>query len=406
MNIQVDFALQPHSLHLAGASVYRPHGRGKARRALLLALLIPVIGCGFGEASSERPQSLSEPATSTIAPVAVPAPGKTLAASTTIQFTDVTAHSGVQFNYQNGTESGHNAILESLGGGVGMVDYDGDGRLDLFFPAGGGFQGTSIYGIPSVLYRNLGAWRFENVSVPAGDGFLTNHYTHGCFAADYDNDGFVDLLVTGYGGLQLWGNQGDGTFEEVAASAGLEDPSWSSAAAWGDVNNDGVLDLYVAHYVNWSFENNPLCHSLPGVVDICPPKVFNGLDDRLFLGNGDGTFRDVTDPSGLRPEGQGLGVLLGDVDLDGDLDIYVANDTTDNFLYINTGSGEFREEAAIRGVAVDDRGVANGSMGVSFGDYNLDGLPDIWVANFEVESFAMYRNEGAGNFHHVSRAIR
>lgn len=323
----------------------------------------------------------------------------------TIRFTDVTAAANVAWTYQNGREAHNCAILESLGGGVGLIDYDADGLLDLFATGGGGFDQQRIFGLPSALFRNLGDWHFANVSSFAGGGFAAEHYTHGCFAGDYNNDGFVDLLVTGYGGLQLWRNLGDGTFAESHAAAGLADSLWSSAAGWGDVNGDGFLDLYVAHYVDWSFQNHLFCAGFQSDVrDVCPPKAFTALPHQLFASNGDETFRDVSRESGLRTDGKALGVVLADVDLDGDLDIYVANDTTDNFLYLNDGRGVFEETGALSGVATDDRGTPNGSMGVDVGDYNLDGRPDIWVANFEVESFALYRNDGNNQFLHVSQA--
>ena len=228
-------------------------------------------------------------------------------------------------------------------------------------------------------------------------------FSHGCAAADFDNDGFPDLLLTGYGGLQLFKNQGDGTFLELHATAGLLDNAWSSSAGWGDLNGDGSLDLYVAHYVNWSFEHNPVCNADGGRRDVCPPRAFDGLTDIIYYSNADGTFRDATREAGLKPGGKGLGVLMADVDLDRDLDIYVANDTTENFLYLNNGSGRFEESALQNGVAVDQEGMPNGSMGVSIADFDGDGLPDIWVTNFEKETFALYRNEGHGQFIHASR---
>ena len=331
--------------------------------------------------------------------------GATTSGGVLVQLTDATADSGVTWEYQNGKEAGVKSILESLGGGVGAIDYDRDGWLDLFYPGGGKYEGQKILGLPSGLFRNLGGWKFTNVSAAAGGGFPSPKYSHGVFAADWDNDGFDDLLVTGYGGVQLWKNQGDGTLVEVAADAGLTDKLWSSAAGWGDVDNDGDLDLYVTHYVNWSFENHPRCAGpAPGSIDICPPKVFEPLPDTLYINQGDGTFVDGSKAAGLRADGKGLGVVLGDIDGDGDLDIYVANDTTDNFLYLNDGHGVFQEVAAFAGVATDDRGTPNGSMGVDLGDYNNDGRFDIWVANFEVESFALYRNDGNAQFLHVSQA--
>jgi enediyne biosynthesis protein E4 len=245
--------------------------------------------------------------------------------------------------------------------------------------------------------------RFEAVTLPAGIDTAAL-YSHGVTIGDYNNDGFQDLLVTGYGPPQLWRNMGDGTFVESAAAAGITDSRWASSAGWADLNGDGHLDLYLTHYVNWSFENHPYCPSgRPGVREICPPRDYEPLPDTLYYSRGDGTFEDATAFAGLREDGKGLGVLLCDVDLDGDVDIYVANDTTDNFLYLNDGQGRFREQGIVRGVAVDAGGIPNGSMGVDLCDFNGDGLPDLWVANYEQESFALYRNEGNGLFLHVSQ---
>jgi hypothetical protein len=327
----------------------------------------------------------------------------------TIKFTDVTASSGTDFTYHNGSKMLHRAIVESLGGGQGMVDFDRDGLLDLFHVGGGLYRGPDkkeMGGYPSVLYRNRGDWKFENISSPAG-GFEGDHFKHGCTAADCDNDGFQDMIVTGYGGLQFWRNMGDGTFVEAHAAAMLSDKLWSSSAAFGDFDNDGSLDLYVAHYVNWSWENNPRC-TVPHDTKLgesCPPRTFQDLPDALYMSNGDGTFRDASKQAGLRPDGKGLAAITGDFDVDGDQDVYVCNDTTDNFLLLNDGSGKFVEDGAIRGCAVDHLGQPNGSMGVDYGDYNHDGLPDIWVANYERESFALYQNEGAGFFRHVSEPL-
>jgi hypothetical protein len=359
------------------------------------------IGCEGKAASSVAPGGLSPgPAAS-----AGPREGS-------LQLVNVTADTGIEFVYQNGREAGMHAILESLGGGVGLFDYDNDGRLDLFCLGGGRYTGDGPVGLPSGLFRNLGGWKFQDVTAASAAG-AAPYYTHGCTAADYDSDGFVDVLVTGYGGLQLLHNQGDGTFVEVSSEAGLDDRLWSSAAAWGDLNGDGHLDLYVAHYVDWSMENNPECLTAKGQREICPPKNFNPLPDVVYYSNGDGSFRDATSTAGLRPGGKGLGVVLADLDHDGDLDIYVANDTVENFLYINDGQGVFKEEALLRGVACGEEGNLDASMGVDLCDFNGDLLPDLFVANWEEEAFAVYRNElsrdeltgneVAGHFVHASR---
>jgi hypothetical protein len=322
------------------------------------------------------------------------------------EFRERAAALGVTAHYRNGGEAGHAAILESLGGGVGILDFDGDGRLDLFFPQGGTINAKlELGGIASQLYRQSLDGSFREVTVASGLD-LAGHYTHGVAAADYDNDGFLDVVVTGYGGVALWHNEGDGTFRELHQQTQLGDKLWSSSAAWGDFNGDGHLDLYLAHYVNWSPENHPFCRppAPHKEREICSPKQFQGLPDAIYYSQGDGTFVDASSRAGLKPDGKGLGVVAADVDLDGDLDVYVGNDTVENFLFLNDGSGKFAEVGLAAGVATDDRGVPDGSMGVDACDYNNDGRPDLWAANYEREAFALYRNEGAEQFLHVSQA--
>ncbi len=337
-------------------------------------------------------------------PLPTPSPQYDAAVNHELRLVEVTEQSGVDFTFTSGHESGHHSILEWLGGGVAMLDYDQDGNTDLFFAGGGYFEKEAILGRPPALFRNFGHWRFEDVTSTAlGDA--TGFYSHGCEVGDYDNDGFADVLVTGFGGLQLFFNQGDGTFTEIARDTGLVDDSWSTSAAWGDLNGDGTLDLYIAHYLNWSFQNHPLCHDKRGKFqDACGPKHFDALPDTVYYSNGDGTFLDVTSTAGFVHDGMGLGVVIADVDRDFDLDTYVANDTTENFLYLNNGDGQFEETALINGAAGDDSGAPNGSMGVDVGDFNGDGQFDLWVANYVEEPFALYRNMGGSLFQHVSRS--
>ncbi|HJT31298.1 MAG TPA: CRTAC1 family protein [Pirellulales bacterium] len=320
-----------------------------------------------------------------------------------LRFTDITAQSGVEVVYRNQRDDPYPSILESLGGGAGVFDYDGDGRLDLFFPGGGRWGAGQVTGLPSLCFRQTGALTFGDVST-ATRLEESPYYSHGCAVGDADNDGFADLLLTGYGGLRLFHNQGDGTFDEISQTAGLLDDLWSTAAGWGDLNGDGCLDLYVAHYVDWSLSNNPPCERPPPEnIDICSPKKFEPLPDAVFYGNGDGTFRRADSEAGLRPDGKGLGVILTDIDLDGDLDIYVANDTVENFLYLNDGHGRLEEVGGLCGVACGEYGEMEGSMGVAAGDFDGDLLPDLWVANYEDETFSLYRNQGEAMFVHVSQ---
>lgn len=320
-------------------------------------------------------------------------------------FVDRAAELGVDCVYRNGEEADHCSILESLGGGVGWIDFDRDGRLDLVAPRGGGFDDSGGFvGLPTALYRRVAAEppAFEDVAIKAGIGG-ERIYTHGVAVGDIDNDGFPDLVVTGYGPPELWHNLGDGTYEAFCNWPGSTDPRWSSSAGFADVDGDGFLDLYLARYVDWSFDKHPFCGPTATTRDICPPREFSGLPDSLYRNLGDGGFEEVSSQAGLRSDGKGLGVLLADVDDDGDVDIYVANDTVDNFLYVNRGDGTFDERGLAAGVAIDDVGLPNGSMGVDLCDFNRDGRPDIWVANYERESFGLYRGEGRGQFLHVSR---
>ena len=365
----------------------------------LVLVIVTVAGCGK---TTRPPAKQSTAGTSD----AIPAGGGSEApAETAARFLDVTSRSGVDFTPRNGAEAGHFSILESLGGGVALFDYDRDSDLDLFIP-GGGTYGTDrdIHGVKPALYRNEGNWIFTEVTQGSGLA-AAPYYSHGAAVGDCDNDGFPDLLITGYGGLLLYRNDGDGTFRETAEAAGLSDPLWSSSAAWGDVDQDGDADLYVVHYADWSFDNHPFCRGpAPDQREVCPPRQFEPLSDILFTNDGDGNFRDASREVGLRTDGKGLGVVIADLDLDSDPDIYVCNDTTDNFLYRNDGTGKFQEIGLISATSLSAAGTPDGSMGVDVGDYNLDGLPDIWVANFERESFGLYRNEGNCMFTHVSES--
>ena len=356
--------------------------RGQRLSAGALVLVFAVVGCPQSEptAGPAKGASLKTSGENDTAhapeTTAVPVP------DTVASFRDRAARSGVSFTYRNGQEAGYFSIVESLGGGVGLLDWDRDGDLDLFLPAGGRFgDDETIGGRPAGLFLNRGDWSFLDASVQTGTAGETARYSHGAAVGDFDSDGFPDVLVTGFGGVVLWRNLGDGTFENVTGVSGLTDTLWSSSAAWGDLDGDGHLDLYVAHYVNWSFKNNPYCPSKEtGKQDICPPRQFRPLPDTLFLSNGDGSFRDASEKSGLVQKGatgKGLGVMMCDIDSDGDLDVYVCNDTVPNFLYRNDGRGQL-------------------------GDYNLDGRLDLWVTNYERESIALYRNDGRGMFRHVS----
>jgi hypothetical protein len=317
-------------------------------------------------------------------------------------FRDMTAESGVGFTYRNGEEKGHYAILESLGGGVALIDHDRDGLLDLYLPGGGAFagkDGKEIKGVPGRLFRNLGKWKFKDVTGEVGLDRAPLFYTHGVAVADYDNDGWPDLLITGWGRVALLRNN-QGKFEDVTTRAGLDGGiTWTTSAAFADFDGDGFPDMYLCQYVNWSFANHPECSGYSGDVrrDICPPKQFDALPHRLYRNNRNGTFTDVSKEAGLRTDGKGLGVLVVDVNDDRKPDIYVANDTTDNFLYLNRskpGRLRFDEVGMRSGVAVSETGVADGSMGLAASDYDGSGRPSLWVTNYENEMHGLYRSAG------------
>lgn len=316
-----------------------------------------------------------------------------------IEFTDVTDQSGVAAVYDNGEAAGQRSIVESLGGGVAAFDYDADGRCDLAFTGGGTLVPYQpLQGKPHALFRKGNEFHYLNVSEPA-KFWNPLTYTHGLACADFNNDGFTDALVTGYGGLQLLLNQGDGTFADVTQETGVADNLWSSSAAWLDIEGDGDLDLYVAHYVNWSWENHPACPaSVADKVDICSPNDFAPLPDVIFCNQGNGNFTKEDVRYGLASDGKGLGVVAAHLNEDNFIDIYVANDTRNNFLYLNNDRAKLSEVGLISGTAVDVDGTPNGSMGLAVFDFDNDLASDIWVTNYENETCALYKNDGQGNF--------
>jgi enediyne biosynthesis protein E4 len=327
-------------------------------------------------------------------------------------FEEVSDASGLRFTYRNGEDtSPHLAILESLGGGVALLDYDGDGLLDVFLPGGGHFDGPGqkqIKGHPCKLFKNLGGWKFKDVTREVGLDRLAGgqpwFYTHAAAVADFNRDGWPDLLVTGWGRVALFRNVPDGQggrrFVDVSARAGLDKGiRWATSAGFADLDGDGWPDLYVCQYVDWDLEKKNPKHQYDGqTFDVAPPRSFDGLQHKVYRNNGNGTFTDVSDEAGLDrggPGGKGLGVLLIDVNLDGKPDVFVANDTVPKFLYVNRSTrGKIRldEKGLPAGVSLDGAGSPNGSMGVDAGDPDGSGLPWLWCTNYENELHGLYRN--------------
>jgi len=315
-------------------------------------------------------------------------------------FEDMTAQTGIDFAYRNGREGEQFTVLETVGGGVAAFDYDLDGDMDLFFLGGGTITGPPLKtaGLPSRLYRNDGDWKFTDVTQQAGLGD-PGDYSLGCAVGDFDRDGYPDLFVTCHGRSRLYHNTGAGSFTDVTQAMGLSIDGLSTGAVWADVNRDGWPDLYVAGYLQIEAGDNQECgDTLRKIRDVCGPRLYSAAQDRLFLNRDGKRLVEATQEAGIGNQGKGLGVVAADINDDGWLDIYVANDTTNNELYLGAPEFPFRETAMIAGVATDANGTPQGSMGIDFGDYDGDGHGDLWVTNFERESNTLYRSLGNGIF--------
>jgi hypothetical protein len=330
-----------------------------------------------------------------------------------ITFEDVTARAGIRFIARNAaTPNKHQP--ETMLAGVAVFDYNNDGRPDIYFVNGARMPQLDKAGPEyfNRLWRNNGDGTFTDVTLEAG--VAGEGYGMGVAAGDYDNDGFTDLFLPGLNRNILYRNRGDGTFEDVTRKAGLEGlhPTrgklWSIAAGWFDYDHDGWLDLFVVNYCVWKPEKEPFCGDLvAGYRTYCHPQYYEGLPNFLYRNNGDGAFTDVSEPSGIaRHIGKGMGVAFADYDQDGDLDVFVANDTVPNFLFRNDGGGRFTEVAVRAGVAYNDDGRALSSMGVDFRDYNNDGREDLFVTALANETFPLFRNEGRGFFLDVTYPSR
>ncbi len=366
-----------------------------------LALLLS-ISPGPATPQQTAPGRTSPPVT---AREAKTVPAKT---NSTVFFENVIAKSGIDFVLKNSISPAR-YYYETMIGGAAVFDYNNDGFLDIFFPNGATLP-TLEKADPNFynrLYRNNGDGTFTDVTEKAGVRGLG--YSMGVAAGDYDNDGFVDLYVCGVNHNQLLHNNGDGTFTDVTAKAGVEGihpkygKTWAITAGWFDYNNDGLLDLFVNNYLQYSVSTAPVC-KIQGVPAYCSPNNFEGLPNFLYRNNGDGTFTDVSEQSQIaKHPGKGMGMAFADYDGDGFTDIFVSNDTHPNFLFRNKGDGTFEEMALLLGVAYNENGRTVAGMGADFRDLDNDGRPEIFHTAMFADTFPLYRNLG-DQFEDITRA--
>ena len=320
-----------------------------------------------------------------------------------IQFRDVADSAGIDFVLDNSaTPQKH--LVETMGGGLAVFDFDNDGRVDIFFTNGAALPSLdkSSERFWNRLYRNLGEMRFADVTSQsglAGAGFCT-----GATVGDFDNDGHSDLFVACFQRNALFRNLGDGSFKNVTAQAGITSDEWSIGGLWLDYDSDGNLDLFVVNYLDWTPAFDTYCGDPRlGVRSYCNPGLFDGFPNRLYRNRGDGTFEDVSRRAGIWDHvGKGMSAVSADADGDGNIDIFVTNDKAPNFLFLNLGDGTFEESGLLAGVALQDHGKPVSGMGADFNDVDNDGLPDIVFTALSGESFPLFRNTGSGSFRDVT----
>jgi hypothetical protein len=330
------------------------------------------------------------------------------AESNTAKFVDVTAARGLKFRYLS-SRTTKKYLLETMAPGVALFDYDNDGRLDIFLVNGAPIADPTPKGtVPQKtspeywnrLYHQKSDGTFEDVTERAG--LQGKGYGMGVAVGDYDNDGNEDLYVTAYGGNRLYHNNGNGTFTDVTEQAGVVGEGWSTSAAWIDLDRDGRLDLVVLRYLQWDFTDVWCGEHKDGYRAYCHPDYFKPIAPLVYHNDGNGRFTEVSQKTGISKPGKGLGIALADYDRDGLTDIFVANDSTLEFLYHNKGDGTFEEIGLLANAAVDGDGRTFAGMGVDFADYNNDGLPDLIVTDLANQMYALYQNSGDGLFNYAT----
>jgi len=323
-------------------------------------------------------------------------------------FTDVTSSLGIQFEYL-ASHTSKKYLIETMGSGVALFDYDNDGRLDIFVVNGAPLNDPTPVGtLPQKtapqywnrLFHQKTNGTFEDATEKAG--LKGVGYGMGVAVGDYDNDGYEDLYVTAYGGNKLYHNNGDGTFTDVTETAGVAGNGWSTSAAWADLDNDGFLDLVVLRYLQWDFADIWCGEHREGYRSYCHPDTFPAMTPLVYHNNGNGHFTEVSQKIGFTKPAKGLGVALADYDHDGNIDLYFANDYMVEHLYHNKGNGQFEEIGLASEVAVDADGRTYAGMGVDFADYNNDGWPDLVVTDLANQRYALYSNEHDGTFSYSS----
>jgi hypothetical protein len=337
-----------------------------------------------------------------------PGPGSSNGSLVPGNFVEVTAKVGVNFLHQ-APHTSRKYLIETMGSGAALFDYDNDGRLDLFLVNGAPFSDPTVKGtIPQKtgpqywnrLYHQKADGTFEDVTAKAG--LQGAGYGMGVAVGDYDNDGREDLYVTAYGGNRLYHNNGDGTFTDVTEKAGVGGSGWSTSSAWVDLDNDGYLDLIVLRYIQWDWDDVWCGEHREGYRAYCHPDVFQPISMLVYHNNGNGTFTEEAGKLGLDKPAKALGIAAADYDRDGHIDLFVANDSMVEFLFHNKGNGTFEEVGLDSEVAVDGEGRTFAGMGVDFADYDNDGLPDLVVDDLANQKYALYQNAGDGSFTYSS----